>query len=150
MKPRCRNRYAKCFLWDLNIFLRGLPRYIIHFVMCVSPACLCRRRRATSYIVTCLVRLFLEAHASLVLAMSVTLSSVCLSVTLFKILHFVQFLQVLSNSFNPFHVLSSPLKSFHVIPNPFKSFQFLSSPLLSFQVLPCPFKSFKVLPSPYT
>ena len=44
-------------------------------------------------------KIFLEAHASLVVTLSVTPSVFCLlSVTLFKILHFFQFFQVLSNS----------------------------------------------------
>ena len=82
--------------------------------------------------------------------------SVCLSsVTLFKILHFFQFFQVLSSPFQsiqfipspfrPFQVLSSPIKSFQVLSNPFKSFQVLSSPFKSFQVLSNPFKSSQAL-----
>ena len=105
----------------------------------------------------------LEAHASLVLALSVTPSSVCLlsSVTLFQILHFVQFSQVLSDffkslqvlsgpftSFKLFQVVSSRFKSFHVLPSPFKSFWVLWSPSKYFQIISTPFNFYQVLSYP--
>ena len=107
---------------------------------------------------------FLEAYASLVLALSVTPSSIfclsvfCVSVTLFQILHFVQFSQVLSNSFMSFQVLSSRSKSFQVplstsksfraLPTSIKPFHILPSPFESFLVPPITFKFFQVFPSP--
>ena len=96
-----------------------------------------------------LSRLFLEAHASLVLALSVTpsvfclLSSVCLShfsrsCTSFNSLKFFKF----------FQVLPSPFRSFQVLSGPFKSFQVLSSPFMPFQVPLSTFKSIQVLSRP--
>ena len=101
----------------------------------------------------------LEVHASLVLALSVTPSSVfCLSVTLFQILHFLQFFQVLPNSFKSFQVFSGPFKfsqilsslfmPFQVLSIPCKYFQILSSTFNFYQVLSYPSKSFQVLSSP--